>query len=427
MKSRGLRVALAALFVLVLAGAAYEVWNEEAQVQATTAASRSFEERLRLVSRSLFEIKSAQPGYVAAGQGDEYWSTKVDGLLASTREGLAALRSAARAPVAQAEIDAAAASLEDFEQMDRRAREYTHGGQRLLASDLVFSDGIEKIDGAVASLERARSLEAGVRDEEVQQGRWAQVMTLGGAAAAGFLLLALLTPLPYEPIARKEPEPKASAPQVQATRPSAAAGAGARKPRPSAMAGAASTVAAANAAPAPPAAAPRAAAQPPPAAPASPAVDLGAVAALCTDLARVLDTRALPGALERAAKVLDAAGIVIWVADPDGRELAPVAAHGYPENLVARMGTIARDAENVTAAAFRTGLVQTVKGDNASPGAIAAPLLTAAGPVGVMAAEVLHDGERREAVRAVAGILAAQLATLMGPPMPRQGKAEVAG
>jgi hypothetical protein len=42
-----------------------------------------------------------------------------------------------------------------------------------------------------------------------------------------------------------------------------------------------------------------------------------------------------------------------------------------------------------------------------------------------MAAEVLNDGERREATRAAAAIVAAQLATLMGPPTARsQGKTE---
>jgi hypothetical protein len=135
-----------------------------------------------------------------------------------------------------------------------------------------------------------------------------------------------------------------------------------------------------------------------------------------------MDSRALTPALERAATILDASGIVIWIADPDGRELAPVIAHGYPQHLVSRLGAIARDAENVTAAAFRTGLIQTVESDAVSQGAIAAPLLTPAGPVGVMAAELSYDSERRETTRAVAAIVAAQLATLMGPPT-RKGEA----
>lgn len=133
----------------------------------------------------------------------------------------------------------------------------------------------------------------------------------------------------------------------------------------------------------------------------------------------MLDTRDLPAALAHAAALLEASGIVIWIADPDGRELSAVVAHGYPDHLLVRMGNIPRDAENATAAAFRTGLVQSVAAEGPSPGAIAAPLLSPAGPVGVMAAEVLNGREQQDAVRAVAAILAAQLATLMGPPSAR--------
>ena len=61
-----------------------------------------------------------------------------------------------------------------------------------------------------------------------------------------------------------------------------------------------------------------------------PAFDFKAVAALCTELSRVDDTMALPPLLERAATLLDAAGIILWIADPDGRELNPVLAQGYP-------------------------------------------------------------------------------------------------
>ena len=116
---------------------------------------------------------------------------------------------------------------------------------------------------------------------------------------------------------------------------------------------------------------------------------------------------------------------MIWIADPDGRELSPVITHGYSQQLVTRLGTIPRDAENATAAAFRTGLVQIVKADKVSQGAIAAPLLSPSGPLGVMAAELLQDGERRDATRAAVTIVAAQLSTLVGPPSVRsQGTSE---
>ena len=166
--------------------------------------------------------------------------------------------------------------------------------------------------------------------------------------------------------------------------------------------------------------------KPPPAPP--PAIDLAAMASLCGDLARVTDTRALPTLLERAAGLLDASGIILWIADPDGRELNPIVAHGYPAQLVTRLGTIRRDAENVTAAAFRTSVLQTVKADAVSNGAIAAPLLAASGCAGVMAAEVRNSGEQRDATLAAAAIVAAQLATLVGPPAARpHTRTEAAG
>jgi hypothetical protein len=148
-------------------------------------------------------------------------------------------------------------------------------------------------------------------------------------------------------------------------------------------------------------------------------LDLGQVASLCTELARIVDTRSLQAVLERTASVLDANGVVLWIADPDGRELNPIMTHGYPSQLVTRLGTIQRDAENATAAAFRTSLLQTVDADSISNGAIAVPLVTPTGCVGVMAAEVRHGGERHDTKLAAAAIVAAQLATLVGPPSSR--------
>jgi GAF domain len=156
-----------------------------------------------------------------------------------------------------------------------------------------------------------------------------------------------------------------------------------------------------------------------------PAFDFTAVAALCTDLSRVDDTLALPPLLERAATLLDAAGIILWIADPEGRELTPVLAQGYPQHLIDRLGTIPRGAENATAAAFRTATLQTVYGDGGTNGAIAAPLVTCGGCVGVMAAEVRGDTEKLRANLAAATILAAQLAALVGPPGGRPADAGV--
>ena len=43
--------------------------------------------------------------------------------------------------------------------------------------------------------------------------------------------------------------------------------------------------------------------------------DLSTAARVCSDMARVLDAGDLPGLLARAAGVLDAPGVIVWVAD----------------------------------------------------------------------------------------------------------------
>ena len=96
MKSRALRMTLLTLFVGSLLGAGYVVWNEESQASRAAATSRGYDDRLRGVSRALLDVKSAQSGYVAAGQGEDFWVARVDQLLAPLRESLTTLRSQAQ-------------------------------------------------------------------------------------------------------------------------------------------------------------------------------------------------------------------------------------------------------------------------------------------------------------------------------------------
>ena len=142
-------------------------------------------------------------------------------------------------------------------------------------------------------------------------------------------------------------------------------------------------------------------------------VDLAATARLCADLARVGDPAELPRLLERAARVIHASGLIVWVADRAGTSLFPILAEGYPPNVLARMGSIGRDADNAAAAAYRQSELRTVPAHDSLPGAIVAPIITGNGCVGVLAAEMRHGAERDEATQAIAAILAAQLATFV--------------
>jgi hypothetical protein len=114
--------------------------------------------------------------------------------------------------------------------------------------------------------------------------------------------------------------------------------------------------------------------------------------------------------------VLDASGMIAWVADPSGRELRPAVSFGDPEKVVARMGGIPRDAGNAVAAAYRCAELRTVAGEGTSNGALVTPMMTPEGCIGVLSTELKSGCEKDESSQALATIFAAQLATLVSPP-----------
>jgi hypothetical protein len=388
------------VFVAVVLTAVYFLWTTETSARAIATAADNFDRRAQTLGRAALDLRMAQQAYVAVGQGDEFWSSKVSAQIAQLRDDLTRLRADAPAAEARTHLDDAISSLEDFERMDARAREYARSNQRLLASDLIYSDGLEKSTGIVDALERARTEVAGFSEAVASESDRRELLIAGGTAAAALALGLVLVPIPPRPVVDTSAPVPAAADPITPVDHDFLQLRDVRDPLPP-----------------PPTITPPSLREAP--TEALDPFDLGRVASLCTELARVVDTRSLPAVLEQTASVLDANGVVLWIADPDGRELNPIVTHGYPPHLVTRLGTIPRDAENATAAAFRTALLQTVHADSISNGAIAVPLVTPSGCVGVMAAEVRHGGEKQDAKLAAAAIVAAQLATLVGPPSVR--------
>ena len=396
MSRLSLRVFLLVACLAAIGGAAYHLWSSDRRSRLDTESARQFNAIARTATASLGELRAAGQAYVATGQGEAFWFDRVTAIHADLEQQIAQLRPLLTAPDARTALDETAAALRDFAEMDRRARDFTRQGQLTAASDMIFADGIELTKRAGDALARAASSEQVQRDATAAQIQRTQVEALAGAAAVAILGLLLLTPRSRRPV-EASLDPVAVPPVAART-----------------MLGDLDEFRPA------PRATPRAQpVTPAPAPPPRPAVNIGSVATLCNDLARVGDPRGMPALLERAASVLDATGVIVWVADPDGRELAPILVHGYPPKLAMRLGTIVRDASNLTASAYRTGLMQTVKGDTISSGAIAVPLVASSGCVGVMAAEVKNGGEQQEELLAAATIVAAQLATLVGPPSAR--------
>lgn len=392
------RRAARAFLVLVAAGlAGAAVHQAVVRSQALDAAAyreRSLAAEAARAEVALAELAAAQRGYVAPGQGLDFWTTRADEALAAARGALAGI-GAEPAGGVPARVPAALDRLDDFAVVDGRARALARAGQRAAASDLIFADGYEILAAARAemasafSVAQAAAAAPGALDRQI---RLASIGVLGAITAIALLLL-LRAPRAPEPMVTTlgaagfayEPETRAQP---------------AERAAPDDEIGAALDASLEGLEQVP---------QVPRVPQVPPEVDLAAAADLCVDLGRLLDARDLQGLLARAVSVLDAYGLIVWLADERRQALAPALTHGYEPSLVERVGHLPAAADNATASAWRTGSLQVV------PGALAVPLLTRAGCSGVLAIEVRGGRERSPALQALARIVAAQLATTISP------------
>lgn len=147
-------------------------------------------------------------------------------------------------------------------------------------------------------------------------------------------------------------------------------------------------------------------------APAMAGPDLQAVARLCTSFSRAACADEVQALLREAAAILDARGVIVWIGDEITACLRPALAHGYSRRVLARLSPVPLDADNPTAAAFRSASTVGVSDDTSA--ALVVPLLAPAGCAGVLALELPRGADRSDTTRAVATIVAAMLVPLAG-------------
>lgn len=367
MRQRRVRFAIITLLLASLVAAAGFLWSIEQRAARVAALVSNASTRLADISDTIAGIGTAQQSYVAPGQLDEPWFERASILIAELERDTREVRNSLRAPESPEKLHQLTESVATLKTADGRTRENLQLGQELMASDVIFSDGRNLLDsmiGSVHDLQAAEQVHLRAQLSELSGQRW---LTFGSVALVWLLGLLALP---------------------------------GRRPR---------AIAADN--PVQDQAATRLIIDPQPRTPPRADVDLATAANICTDLSRITTTAALPGLLGRAAGALDATGLILWISA--GEQLFPVMAHGYSNEVLARMGPIARDAENAAASAWRSGQLTVVRAGNAGgQGAIVTPLFGLHNCIGVLSAE-LRKGEESPAVQAVATIIAAQLSTVV--------------
>lgn len=374
MNTRLIRGLLLVIAIAIISAATYLVKQSDAALVADRAAADALREQARTLAGSIADMRTAQVAYVAQGQGADFWMGRVAKRLPALLQQMTDLGSKLTAPAAQAAFEPATAAMDNFQKLDTRAQDFVKSGNGLLAADLIFSDGLEATTNATTQIDVALTEELQARQLAARDQRRQQLAILGGSAGGVLLVMLILTfsgarASSKQPVVTAEPVVEPGEPPQRA----------------------------AEFKPTPP--------------------NLLNAAQVCTDLARVLESQQLPKLLERTAGVLEASGIIVWVGELAGSRLNAAMSFGYSDQVMARMGSIHRDANNAAAAAYRTGEMRIVNGDTFANGALVMPLLTADGCIGVLSAEMKSGSEKDESSQALAAIFAAQLATLVSPSM----------
>jgi hypothetical protein len=370
MRSRWVRLIPCVLAFAASGGAAFFISLSEQHIARRRGAARSFDAAVRDVINGVSDVRMSQAAYVATGQDVAFWAPKAAAAATNVADSVTLLRASATTEAGRAALDTAGTTAAMFGQIDRRAREYLEQGMPVMAGDVVLSDGGETAVALVGQIEMARASEqrAAEADEGAQRRREAIAAT--AAAAIALLSIVLLAPPAASSMAPSEARLDAPASSL---REDAVSFASVRPP----------------------------------------GASLRAVSRLCTDFGRASDVEGLQSLLGQAASLMDTSGLMVWVGSPDGSELQPALAHGYTQEMLARMPTLRRSADNAAAAAFRSGKLQVVLAQGSTNGAIVAPMLSSRGCVGVISAETQHGAETSETLQAIAAIVAAQLAGIL--------------
>src|SRR5262249_41018273 len=349
-----------------------------------------FDQHARDALDAFAEARISQQACVAAGQGIGFWMPKVASSAEAADAALNTLRSSASAE-ARTALAQATESAKGVATIDRRVREYLKSGQQLMAGDVIFAEGAKSVTAAMHQVEVARQAESQSFDATVAAMRKQEAITLGAAGSVALLVVLVLA---FKPRDRVRPAGTASvsitpAPQVP------------RLPE----------------------------WKPAPLAPEpTPTDTFKTVATLATDFGRVRDLDDLKRVLGRAAEVMDASGVMVWMGATGGGELRPVLAHGYSADMLARIPPVPRSADNAAAKAFRAGRLQIVLArPGKSTGAVVAPILSSEGCIGALSAEIRHGAETSETTQALATMFAAHLSTVVAQAPGEADTAEATG
>ena len=380
---RSVRIACLVLGLLVTASVVYRTLQNEDALDRERIAAVSELAELSRTAELLLDVRASLHAYVAPGQGLPFWTKRAQETIENLRQNVVDLDRIVKQTGGS--LSETLNGIDQLAAAEKRARSYAINGEMQLAADVIFTEVRDVLAAATSQVQSVRDGMIRAHDRRGASIRQEEVLFAGGALAVWIAIALLLLPTePKGPV--KDPgewrhELKESL----------------KKPIPIAP-------------------------EPPkvvePQVTIIPGIEINAlreVSEICNDLSALADPGALEGALTRVCTIMNATGLIVWIASNDNATLSPVATSGFDPKMVARIGKIARDSSNLTAAAFRESAPKVSPATAATPAALAVPMRSPSGAGGVLSIELKGGQPIDDSKVSLAGIVAAQLATLAMP------------
>ena len=318
--------------------------------------------RIDWLQTKVAELGLAQAGYLVPGHDPVPSLERFPVVLGEASAATAELGPLLRLADATRALQSFADSTSKLAQSDGLARDNLLLGDALTASHIIFGESRAAIDAMQASLATVRASEVRAIEQQRVDAVSEARRILGGVAIVWLVGVLALVPGATN---RREEEPEAVADDPE----------------------------------------------PEPAEEEQPQVDIGAVARLCMEIARVDTPSTLDTLLKRAARVLGASRVLLWMGA--GEQLFPVVTHAADSAGGSTPEPLPRASEHPAARAWRLGELQIAPAREGSGGSILAPMIGPSGCAGVLAVDIGSlKGDPQ--LRAAVVMIAAQLSTVVG-------------
>ena len=384
MYRRSVRIACLVIGLLATAGVAYRTLHDEDALNRERRAAAAAEAAISQTAELLLDVRASLHAYVAPGQGLPFWGKRAQETIDRLRQSLIDLDQ--MVPPSSGSLAESLSGVEQLAAAESRARTYVSRDEMQLAGDVIFTEVRDILAAATGQVQSVRDAVIREHDRRAAAIRQEQVMLAGTLLVVWIAIALFLIPTEPKP-AVKDPGQWRSELKESL-----------KKPIPVAPE------------------TPKVLEPPPPVI--VPGIEINAlreVSEICNDLSALADPGALEGALARVSTILNATGLIVWIASNDNSTLSPVATNGFDPKLVARIGKIARDSSNLTAAAFRDNAAKISPVTPTTPGALAVPMCSPTGAAGVLSVELKAGQPVDDMKVALAAIVAAQLSTLAMP------------